>query len=218
MEIKSLRCNHCGINLKVNPKILFFTCSNCGSSLTVKSSGNILYTEVIKNTEDNANILVDNSKRLLKEQEIERLDREWLLKREQFKLNSSEGEERYPEKAANMSNFIGGIIFLLFIIIIGPLIYANHQNQSKASKYKVEKLIIEGKEVSRDHPLVDQLDLPKRKDQNKSFLKILVFIYFLIIILVISQIYSFNNKAINYAKAKEKYLNTRDKLLKELKN
>ena len=76
MEITSLKCNHCGTNLKIDPKVKFFNCTFCGSSLTIKKSGNVMFTEVLDEIKDNTETLIDNSEIILLEKEIARLDRE----------------------------------------------------------------------------------------------------------------------------------------------
>ena len=58
MEIKKLKCNKCGTDLMINPQIKHFVCTSCGSSLTIKISGNVIYTEVVKKNSKN---YIDNS-------------------------------------------------------------------------------------------------------------------------------------------------------------
>jgi len=70
MEITSLKCNNCSADLEINPKIKFFNCSSCGSSLTIKQSGNAVYTEVLEDIKDNTETLIDQSELILIEKEI----------------------------------------------------------------------------------------------------------------------------------------------------
>jgi len=61
MKISTLKCNNCGADLKITtPEVKYFSCSFCGSSLTIKKSGNVIFTEVLdeikENTESGKNI------------------------------------------------------------------------------------------------------------------------------------------------------------------
>ena len=75
MEITSLKCNHCGANLQIDPKVKFFNCTFCGSSLTIKKSGNVMFTEVLEEIKEDTEIIKDNSEVMLLEKEVARLDR-----------------------------------------------------------------------------------------------------------------------------------------------
>ena len=116
MEIKSLRCNHCSANLEIDSKIRYFNCSYCGSSLTIKRSGNTVYTEVIDEIKTNTDLLVNRSEQLLVEKEIERLDREWQLEREQYGEQSKHGNISYPDQSNDQSDMLKGIIALVIAI------------------------------------------------------------------------------------------------------
>lgn len=110
MKIKTLKCNNCGADLKINPKIKFFNCTFCNSSLTIKTSGNIAYTEVIEDIKANTEELLINSETILIEKEIERLDREWAIKREKYRLTNDNG--------GSLPNSNTGIITLIVTLIV----------------------------------------------------------------------------------------------------
>lgn len=116
MKVKRLKCNSCGADLEVNAKIKFLNCSFCGSSLTIVHSGNAIFTEVINEIKENTDILVDNSGILLIEKEIERLDREWLIERERYKIKSKHSSD-LPNNSTIIMSFIGlalGSVFIIF--------------------------------------------------------------------------------------------------------
>lgn len=85
MQLKSSKCSSCGADLKVNPKIRYFTCAHCGSSLMLKQSGSVYFTQLTEDIRDNTDELVEHAEKLLIEKEVERLDREWLVEREKYK-------------------------------------------------------------------------------------------------------------------------------------
>ena len=123
MEITSLKCNNCGANLEINPKIKFFTCTFCGSSLTIKKTGNVMFTEVLDEIKEDTEMLISHSELMLIEREIDRLDREWLIKREQYKVHNKQGSyfpgESKSEKDLAIGFAIAGVPIFIFIIYFG---------------------------------------------------------------------------------------------------
>lgn len=119
MEITSLKCNHCGANLQIKPEIKFFNCSFCGSSLTIKKSGNTIFTEVLGEIKEDTEIIKDNSEVILLEKEIARLDREWLLEREQYKINGGNGIVYYPDENSSHNIYTPVIVIVVMIIGLG---------------------------------------------------------------------------------------------------
>jgi len=114
MEIISLKCNNCGANLQVNEKTVYLQCTSCGSSLAVKKSINTVFTEVLGEVRNDTNQLVNQSKLVLIEKEIERLDREWTIEREQYKIQTKHNSY-FPdeEESTNFIQYIlGGVVFL----------------------------------------------------------------------------------------------------------
>jgi hypothetical protein len=126
MEIQSLKCNHCSADLKVNPQIKFFNCNFCGSSLTIKNSGGTVYTEVIGEIKANTDNLVMQSNTILLEQELERLDREWLLEREQYMISGKNGSKSLPSQGS-----VPVLIVVIIIILVMWLVFAVNVNSSK---------------------------------------------------------------------------------------
>ncbi|MFK7774703.1 MAG: hypothetical protein AB8F94_21370 [Saprospiraceae bacterium] len=114
MEITSLKCNNCGANLEINPNIKFFTCTFCNSSLTVKKSGNVMFTEVLEDIKKNTESLIDNSEQMLVEKKIARLDREWTLESQKYLLKGNKGENYHPESVNGFTEVAGGIFAVIF--------------------------------------------------------------------------------------------------------
>ncbi len=70
--------------MEINPNIKFFTCTFCKSSLTIKKSGNVMFTEVLGEIKKDTETLIDNSEEILIEKKIARLDREWMIESQQY--------------------------------------------------------------------------------------------------------------------------------------
>ncbi len=116
MEITSLKCNHCAADLDVNQGIKFFNCSYCGSSLTIKESGGVVFTEVIGEIKANTEAILDNSNLQLLEHEVERIDREWLLEREPFMVQKN-GQSVAPDSGSSAGITFGVITIMLLGIM-----------------------------------------------------------------------------------------------------
>ncbi len=180
MAIESLRCNNCGANLDLNPKIKFFKCAHCGSTLTIKKSGNAIYTEVINEIKNNTEILIDNSNVDAIEKEIARLDREWMIERDKYKIKTKYSSELPNDNTEIQSigimvvglafmvfwlNQVSGIggnsgFFTLFgFIAIGTLIYKTVTNLSTANSYRKA----EDAYVNRRKRLTDKLNNNKKE-------------------------------------------------------
>ena len=115
MEIINLKCNNCGADLKVKPHIKFFNCTFCNSSLAIKKTENTMYTEVLGKIKTNTENLLSNSKTILIEKEIARLDREWIIEKESYKINNKYGSE-LPNKSTGITTIAGTLFGLIFMI------------------------------------------------------------------------------------------------------
>lgn len=119
MEIISLKCNNCGANLQINKKTVYLQCTSCGSSLAVKKSINTVFTEVLEELNLNTNKLVDQSNIVLIEKEIERLDREWMIEREKYRISTKDGNHLPDESESN--NLLQYIVFITSFLFFGGI-------------------------------------------------------------------------------------------------
>lgn len=78
MEMVSVCCNHCGAPLNVGAKVRFATCSFCQSQLEVKRSESAVFTEEITRIAENTQQMAGSLEVIELQNEIERLDREWM--------------------------------------------------------------------------------------------------------------------------------------------
>jgi len=187
MEITSLKCNNCSANLEINPKIKFFTCTFCGSSLTIKKTGNVMFTEVLDEIKEDTETLISHSEVMLVEKEIDRLDREWLLDREQYKVHGKHGSY-FPEESSqggplvlmigsvfafvvlitiiSQANSMGaGLPVMLFaFLFIGFIIVITTLNSNKKTEYLAAKKKYENQRSK----LISELDLKKQDMANDN--------------------------------------------------
>ncbi len=125
MEITTLKFNNCGASLDIKPKIKFFICTFCKSSLTINKSGNIMFTEVLDEIKKDTETIIDNTDEMLVEKKIARLDRDWDVERENFRFTGDDGVVYYPDPnviPSNVFNYIFLIVgWLIFMIIISTV-------------------------------------------------------------------------------------------------
>lgn len=111
MQLLSLTCQHCGAPLEVPAKITQLTCQFCGTRLRVQRTGSAAYTETLEEVAQQVARVASNTDQLKLEQEIARLDRDWMQGRERFMMRSKNGHMSVPGKT---SALIGGAIVVVF--------------------------------------------------------------------------------------------------------
>ncbi|MEN9360362.1 MAG: hypothetical protein RL095_1897 [Verrucomicrobiota bacterium] len=117
MEIIPVACNHCAAPLQIPASSPFVTCRFCGSSLKLVQGEGVYYTEILRQVRDEIRDLAGDLEQIKWQNELERLDREWLLEREGHLTRDRQGNPEKPE-GANLGCLvlILPIGFLLFFI------------------------------------------------------------------------------------------------------
>lgn len=111
MKLLSLTCQHCAAPLEVPAKITQVTCQFCGTRLKVQRTGSAAYTESLEEVAQQVARVADNTDQLKLEQEIARLDRDWMLSREQYMVRGKNGQLNVPTRA---SAAVAGVIIVVF--------------------------------------------------------------------------------------------------------
>ncbi len=106
-EVLSVSCNHCGAPLSVSPETRFVTCAHCGSRLEVHRSDGAVYTQVL----ETVGRIADDVQAIRRETELERVDREWQMRREGLMQRGKDGSVSRPSMAGSA---IGGIVAVVF--------------------------------------------------------------------------------------------------------
>ena len=114
----SLTCNHCGAPLDVPPGTRFVTCAHCGSRLEIHRSGNALYTEVLEAIDQRTQEIAQDVDVIRRENEIERLDREWQMRREELMVRTKRGGAQTPSVAGGIVGAVFAIGFGIFWMIM----------------------------------------------------------------------------------------------------
>jgi DNA-directed RNA polymerase subunit RPC12/RpoP len=103
VEITSVNCNNCGAPLEVAPGTNFVTCQHCGSRLAVKRTGSSAYTELLEKLDQKTDVMAEQLAELVRQNEVERIDREWEQERQQYMISGKDGHKHEP-------NAVGGVV------------------------------------------------------------------------------------------------------------
>ena len=112
VQAVSVACNHCGAPLEVGPGTRFVTCAHCGSQLEVHRTGSSLYTEVLQSIDRRTSEMAEDLDTIKRQNEVERLDREWMMRREQYYSRNKDGSTSPPSA-------IGGVIGAIMAVVFG---------------------------------------------------------------------------------------------------
>lgn len=115
----SVRCQNCGSPLQVNDSIRFVTCGYCHSELQVIRDASTIHTEVLQKIEKNTATTVSQLKVIELQNEIERLDREWEMWKQQNLSRNQDGTMTEPVSFTSPTTTLSVIgVFVLFAWII----------------------------------------------------------------------------------------------------
>jgi hypothetical protein len=107
------RCIHCGANLRVADDATHVCCQYCNSELHVLHDGDRVSTELVREMQEGLGHKLDV---LRVQNELERLDREWTLEREDYMVSEKGGGRSVPSAAGSIVMGIISVGFLIFWI------------------------------------------------------------------------------------------------------
>src|SRR5687767_5937367 len=110
----SVSCNHCGAPLQVPAGTRYVTCTYCGARLEVHRSGNAAYTEVLEALQQKTTQIAGDVEAIRVQNEIERLDREWMMEREGYMVRDKRGGTHVPTAASSVLVSVVMVAFAIF--------------------------------------------------------------------------------------------------------
>ncbi|HEY2953393.1 MAG TPA: hypothetical protein VGK40_12465 [Verrucomicrobiae bacterium] len=158
MNTLSLTCQKCGAPLAVAEGVRFLTCNYCHSRLEIVRDESSTHTRLLENLERRSAEIVENLEVIKLQNQLERLDREWLLQRDGLMVRDKEGNLREPNAGAGI---VGGVIAVIFgifwtsvagsmgapfpfpmfgLVFIAFALYTVLSNSGKASAYKMARV------------------------------------------------------------------------------
>lgn len=124
METVPVNCNNCGAPLEVAAGAHYATCGHCGARLAVRRTGSAASTEVLEKLDRTTEKLADHLATLTRQNEVERVDREWEREQAGYLITGENGARNLPTQRAGvvialiMGGF--GLIWTAFAASFAP--------------------------------------------------------------------------------------------------
>jgi hypothetical protein len=110
----AVACNKCGAGLDLPGDARFVTCTYCGSRLEVHRSGGAAYTEILETISQRTEQIAGNVEAIRWQNELERLDREWMIRRDSLMVSDKHGGRHVPGRG-------GAIIGSIIAAVVGVI-------------------------------------------------------------------------------------------------
>jgi predicted phage tail protein len=178
LKIIDVNCNHCGATLQVDEKTRFVTCTYCHSRLAIQRSESAVFTEVLDKIEQNTGQMAENLELIRLQNELEQIDREWMMSRENLMVQGRNGSRSVPSVAGGIFTIIFGVVaggiwmtfaytavhapplFCMFgLVFMGAAVFGGVNMVSKAGRLDVERRDYE----TRRQSLLAEIDSEKRR-------------------------------------------------------
>lgn len=114
MHIISLRCNVCGAPLQVPARANYITCGFCSAQLAVQRTESAITTETLEAVAAGTEKMAQDLETIKIQNELERLDREWTMGIEKYKVRGKDGHYSVPSTGSSVAC---GVIVIAFGII-----------------------------------------------------------------------------------------------------
>ncbi len=111
MGTQAVNCNNCGAPLEVGEATKYATCGFCGSQLEIRRSGGALYSDVLQTVSHRTAAIAVDLETIRLQNELERLDREWMLERDAYTVRDGQGGGRRPGIAGGVAVLVFGLFF-----------------------------------------------------------------------------------------------------------
>lgn len=123
MKVTKVCCQGCGADLDISDGIRFVTCNHCGSKLEVVHDASVTHTRQLERIERTTRQMAGNLKVIELQNDLELLDREWSMQREQFLVRNKDGSTSEPGAAGAMVGgivaIVVGVVWMVFAASIG---------------------------------------------------------------------------------------------------
>ena len=116
MELKSVSCGNCGAPLQVPGAVRFLTCNHCGSSLEIKHTDSVTYSEKIAQIDERTERLEQKLEILELERELDQIDSRWQATREKLMVSNKDGGKRVPTTGGALIGVTVSTIFGLVFV------------------------------------------------------------------------------------------------------
>lgn len=174
LKVIDVSCNHCGATLQVDEKTRFVTCSYCHSRLAIEHSNSAIFTQVLERIEESTGHMAGNLELLRLQNELEQLDREWMMARESLMVAGRDGQRSEPSVMAGIVTIFFGIVggglwtvfasragapsfFAMFgFLFIGLCVFAGINIMGKAGQFDTRRQTYEVRRQSLIREIADE--------------------------------------------------------------
>ncbi|MBK1828812.1 hypothetical protein [Haloferula rosea] len=111
MNVTKVCCQGCGADLEVDEGIRFVTCNYCHSRLEIVHDKSVTHSKLLEKLEKKTGEMADDLKIIRLQNELEKLDREWAMRSEDFMVSNKHGVKSVPSSAGSM---VGGMVAVVF--------------------------------------------------------------------------------------------------------
>ena len=111
MRFVDSRCIHCGANLRLANDATHVCCQYCNSELHVVHDGDRVSTELVREMQEG---LQQKLEVLRVQHELERLDREWTMERENYMVTHKGGGRSIPSATGSIIMGVIAVVFAIF--------------------------------------------------------------------------------------------------------
>ena len=178
----ALTCSNCGASLDVPEGVRYVTCHYCGSRLQIQRSGNTVYTEILDDIDQRTARIAEDVDAIRLQNELEQLDREWMMEREQYMVRDKHGRTHIPSEGGSALMGVIVVVFGIFwtlmafnmgapaffplfgLIFIGFGIYQTVTNMGKASAYEEAERVYRRKR----RQILDRMQAQRQSDNETT--------------------------------------------------
>jgi len=114
MKVFSLSCDSCGAKLDVPAKVKFVTCAFCDTRLKVQHEETSVFTQAIDE-------LSSQLRSIKRDTSITRLDQEWEVRRDRYRMGKSRGSQSLPSQLGGVLAIVVGLIMGAFMMRVEPM-------------------------------------------------------------------------------------------------
>jgi hypothetical protein len=114
MKITKVCCQGCGADLQVDETVRYVTCNYCHARLEVVHDPSVTHTRLMEKLEKTTERMAENLRVIELQNDLERMDREWDQRRENFMVTGKHGQRSLPTSAGSV---VGGVFAAVFGVI-----------------------------------------------------------------------------------------------------
>jgi hypothetical protein len=163
MKITKVCCQGCGADLDIDGGIRYLTCNYCGVRLEVVHDATVTHTRQLDRIERSTAKMAGNLKVIELQNDLELLDREWSLEREQLMIRNKDGSASEPggpgPVVGGVITMVAGVVWIGFtanmgapvffplfgFLFIGIAFFNIITGASKATQYRNSSSVYQGR-------------------------------------------------------------------------